>query len=144
MLDLLTRYAQDHGLVSEPGFKPKRARWALVFNAGGRLVGVQELGDTEARKNPGQLFKRCPDLSQSEIVSAGSGCRHFLLDSAEVVSLFGVQGKDGDEPAKAQAKHDYFVGLLRQASAVIPELGAIADSLSDANVLHEINSQLEA
>ncbi len=142
MLDLLLRYAKDHGLITEPGFKPKRARWAIVFNTSGRLQGVNELGDPGARKNPGRQFNCCPDLTQPEMRAGGDGCRHFLLDSAQVVSLFGIERLENDDLEKAKAKHEYFVNLLREAREAVPELPEIADSLSDVNLIDEINAEL--
>jgi hypothetical protein len=46
MLDLLTKYAHDHGLEAEPGFKPKEVRWAIVCDADANFLEVVELRDT--------------------------------------------------------------------------------------------------
>lgn len=135
MLNLLVEYARSHNLTAEPGFTSKSVRWALVHDASGRfLASVLPLGDADDKKNPGQLFRRCPDLSQPEIKRGGPGCRHFLVDSADVVALL----TDGPPDAKLQAKHAYFVRLLREASGSHPDLAplaGIAASLEDPATL---------
>jgi len=111
MLHALIEYANRRGLVIEPGFKAKNVRWAIL-SASDRttaLLGVQELGEVGARANRGRLFKRCPDLSQPEMKAGGSGCRHFLVDSAEVVALLAQERFDATAQKKLKAKHDYFV-----------------------------------
>jgi CRISPR-associated protein Csd1 len=144
MLNLLIQYARDHALVSEPGFKPKRARWAVVFDARGQLLGVQELGDAGSKNNPGRQFACCPDLSQPEMKAAGAGCRHFLLDSAEVVALHTKSDLDDRARAKLDVKHHYFVGLLRHAAKHLPELAMIAERLEDPDALTTIRAELVA
>ena len=140
MLNLLIQYAKDHGLATEPGFKPKTVRWAMVFDAAGQFLGVQELGDLEAKRNPGRAFAVCPDLSQPELKSGGAGCRHFLVDTTEVVALLSK-----DEPdAKLHAKHAYFVNLLRQASQAMPELAGMAEGLCDPALLARVREQFLA
>lgn len=142
MLDLLIKYARDHDLVIEPGFKPKLARWGLVFDVRGRFQGVHELGDAASKKNRGRRFDRCPDLSQPEMKAAGDGCRHFLLDSAQVVTLYEADSLTGKDADKIKSKHEFFVDLLRQASSSVPELDRLAATLSDERVLGRINQEL--
>jgi CRISPR-associated protein Csd1 len=137
MLELLTRYAHEHRLEAEPGFAPKVVKWSIRVTGDGRFVGVLELGDAGAKNNRGHTFPCCPELSQPEIKRGGSGTRHFLVDSAEVVAL---HHKDPD--AKLRAKHAYFVRLLDQASAVMPELAAAARCLRDEASLAEIQARL--
>lgn len=138
MLELLARYADREGLVVEPGFAPKDVRWAIVLGEDGDYLDVTELGDVGSKRNRGRTFRRCPDLSQPELKRGGAGCRHFLVDAAEVVTLLGP-----DEPdAKLLAKHRYFVGLLRQAAAAMPILGKVADALSDGATLQETRRRL--
>lgn len=141
MLHLLAQYARNHDLAAEPGFKPKQVRWAIVCNAGGDYRQVIELGDTDQKRNPGRTFPRCPDLSQPEIKRGGRGCRHFLVDNAEVVALY---GKNADDPnPKMIEKHAYFVNLLREASGAMAELKGIAEMLEDAEVLEKIRGDLQ-
>lgn len=94
MLNLLIDYAKKTPeLTVEPGFKPKTIRWAIVCDANGRFLNVQELGNSDNKFNRGEPFPVCPDLSQPEIKAGGPGCRHYLVDTIEVVALM---GKDGD------------------------------------------------
>lgn len=137
MLESLVTYARRHDLVAEPGFAPKVIRWGLAHGPDGRFLQVMPLAENP--KSPGRTFRRCPELSQPEIKHGGPGCRHFLVDSADVVTLLA----GGEPDAKLLAKHRYFVGLLRQAAEVMPVLAGIADSLDDAEVLGQIRSQLE-
>jgi CRISPR-associated protein Csd1 len=138
MLAPLVSYARSHGLVAEPGFAPKTVRWAVVCDPKGKLLEVLDLA-TEP-KSPGRVFPRCPELSQPEIKRGGAGCRHFLADSADVVALF----TPGAPDAKLLAKHAYFTKLLRQASAVLPVLAGIADTLDDPESLKAIREHLQS
>jgi CRISPR-associated protein Csd1 len=138
MLERLVEYARSHGLTAEPGFAPKTVRWAIVCDRSGRLLEVTDLADADEPK--GRTFPKCPELSQPEIKRGGSGCRHFLVDSADVVALL----VDDPEDAKGLAKHAYFTGLLRQASEVMPELAAAAAVLEDPASLEAIREQLRA
>jgi len=138
MLNLLVKYAQDNDLAAEPGFRPKDVRWAITCDDGGRFLNVNELGDTNQKRNSGRTFRMCPNLSQPEIKRGGKGCRHFLVDNAEVVALY---GDNADDP-KVLEKHAYFVDLLRQASAALPELGVIAAMLDDPHALDQIRQAL--
>jgi CRISPR-associated protein Csd1 len=137
MLGSLVRYARSHDLVAEPGFAPKVIRWGLVCDPDGRFLQVLQLA--EDPKSPGLIFRKCPELSQPEIKRGGPGCRHFLADSADVVTLL----TDGEPDAKLLAKHAYFTGLLRRAAETLPVLAGIADTLEDPDSLAEIRSQLQ-
>lgn len=108
MLHELIEFAQREGLAVEPGFRAKWAAWFLVFTPEGRFLGVQDQrGDN--RKGKGREFRMCPDLTQQEMVGVGGGCRHFLVDSLDVVTLL---TKDGQIDDKLAAKHAFFVDLL--------------------------------
>jgi CRISPR-associated protein Csd1 len=135
MLHHLISYAHDQGLETEPGFKPKDVRWALCFSSQGKFLKViQELGEVGSKRNPGQHFIKCPDLSQPELTAGSTTRSHFLIDTAEVVALF---GKNATEK-KTRAKHHYFVELLGKASSVMPELACLAATLRDDNALTAI------
>jgi CRISPR-associated protein Csd1 len=141
MLGHLVEYARSHNLVAEPGFTSKYVRWALVCDPAGRFLEVIPLGDTDQKKNPGHLFPRCPDLSLGEIRGGGPGCRHFLVDSADVVTLL----TDSPPDEKLQAKHAYFVRLLRDTAGSHPNLAplaGIAASLEEPATLAEIGQRL--
>lgn len=140
MLELLVQYARSEGLSAEPGFMARHVRWAVLVDSKGKFLQVSELGSAGAKGNRGQLFPRCPDLSQPEMKRGGAGCRHFLVDNAQVVTLLGDEGD-----AKNAAKHAYFLGLLRQAAVdAMPELAAVADCLEKAASLREVRAQLDA
>jgi CRISPR-associated protein Csd1 len=138
MLHVLKEYAIREKLTAEPGLKPKMVRWLLVFSPLGQFTGVQALGGDD-RKSRGRVFSNCPDLSQPEMIAVGGGCRHFLVDSADVVSLL---TKDGQIDDKLTAKHDFFVGLLEQASGDVPLLGPIAAALRNDTTLEAIRAAL--
>ena len=137
MLGALLEYARSHELVAEPGFAPKVVRWALVLDAAGRFLEVLDLAAEGSR---GRTFRRCPELSQPEMKRGGSGCRHFLVDSADVIAFL----TDGEPDAKLLAKHAYFTGLLRQASSVMPDLAGVAETLDDLGQLAAIQDRLRA
>lgn len=138
MLHLLSRYSHDHDLVVEPGFRPKEVRWAIAFSADGRFLEVIELGDTSQKRNRGRTFLMCPDLSQPEIKRGGKGCRHFLVDSADVVALYG----ENDQEEKLVVKHEYFVNLLAGAASIHDDFGLIASALNDNSILVQIQDRL--
>jgi len=166
VLHLLDQYAQTHNLVVEPGFAPKDVKWAVDIDKVGHYLEVQELGDTDSRKNPGRTFTTCPEFSQPEMIRAGKGCRHFLVDSADVVALH-WRGKPADpwladteafdalarrealaslpedDPVLVLAvKHTYFVNLILAAAKEIPGLQPVADLLSDPASLRAASRRL--
>lgn len=142
MLHAICEFAEQKGISAEPGFKTKRVRWLLSFNNVGKFTGVVPQttpGENDAR---GRLFQRCPDLSQPEIKAGGLGCRHFLVDSLEVVALL---TKDDEANAKLRVKHRYFTDLVRQAGKKVPELASfisLADALDDGATLVAIRGAL--
>lgn len=136
MLTHLVQYARSHNLVAEPGFAPKTVRWGLVLEPRKGFVEILDLAAEEG--GSGRTFARSPDLSQPEIKRGGPGCRHFLIDNADVVVLLA----DDPEDPKLLAKHRYFTGLLRQASAVMPRLADVAAVLDDAAALQRIRDVL--
>ncbi len=151
MLNLLINYAKNHGLTVEPGFKPKTVRWAIVCDSTGNFLNIQELGNSDDRRNRGQLFSVCPDLAQPEMKAAGSGCRHFLVDNVEVVTLMGKNGDvrsdsslDEDDRKKAKDKHDFFVSLLRQAAGEMKELHALSSLLDSEESVSVIQQAFAA
>jgi len=144
MLELLTRYASDMGLVAEPGFARKTARWAIVCDEDGRFLEVIELGDTGVKNNPGRAFPMAPELSFSELRSGSEARSHFLIETAEVVALMFRGNESPTVVRKAAAKHDYFLNLLRQASRAMPELGLLARTLDDPSTLARIADRLKA
>jgi len=147
MLELLLKYAVDHGLEPEPGFKSKDVRWAIVCDSSGRFLDVVELGEVGASRNPGKNFAKSPDLSQGELIAGGTTRSHFLVDTAEVVACYDPKAeKSGylSEAHKAAQKHQYFIKLLREAASAMPGLTSLADCLSDSYVTREIRDRLKA
>ncbi len=143
MLQLLADYAKQKGLVAEPGFAPREVRWNLVFSAGGDFQGAVEIGDLSGARNRGLAFPCCPHLSHPEIKRGGAGTRHFLVDSADVISLLGTSPDPADpEAAKLRAKHTFFVDLLRQAAPHVPGLAGPAAALADPEVCARIAADL--
>lgn len=138
MLDRLVKYARDHGLTTEPGFAPKTVRWAIVCDSSGRFLEITDLA--EEGEKAGRTFPKCPELSLPEIKRGGPGCRHFLVDSADVVALLA----DDPQDPKIVAKHAYFLDLLRQAAKVMPDLAAAAKVIDDPASLDQIREQLRA
>lgn len=139
MIEKLIDYALEHGLEAEPGFKPKEVRWAVILDEKLRFLDVIELGDAGAKRNRGQTFAKCPDLSQPEMKAGGAIKSHFLADTSEVVCLL---GKDAQE-TKNLAKHRYFIDLLGQAGEAMPILKGIADCLVDELQLERIRGRLQ-
>jgi CRISPR-associated protein Csd1 len=142
MLNLLVKYTYDHNLAPEPGFARKFVRWAVACDSDGRFLEVIKLGDTSQRRNPGLAFPKCPDLPSFVVAAGDKGERrsHFLIESAHVVALYGLEPGD----AKAESKHRYFVRLLQEASTTMPEIGAACRLLQDEESLAEIRAAFEA
>ena len=138
MLYALKEYAVREKLTAEPGLKLKMVRWLILFSPQGQFLGVQNLA-SDNRKSKGRAFPNCPDLSQPEMIAVGGGCRHFLVDSMDVISLL---TKDGEIDEKLTAKHDFFVGLLEKASGTVPALGPIAVALRNDAMLEAIRADL--
>lgn len=143
MLHQLISHAEKMGLVSKPGFISKDVQWCIDCDASGALLGIVEIGDLTARKNPGKSFPLCPNLSQGEMIAGGmpdemKRC-HFLVETADVVCLC---SKDSPDP-KVEAKHRFFITLLEEAAAVMPELAKIASLLRQPATLAELQSQFQ-
>lgn len=139
MLHAVLDYARSRDAV-EPGFKPKSVRWLINFSPDGQFLDVFDAAGGD-KKSKGRMFRVCPDLTSQEIVSAGGGCRHFLVDSVDVVALLAKEEVDD----KLTAKHDYFVSLLQQAGSELESvaiLKAIAIALGDETTLATIRSKL--
>lgn len=132
MLELLTGYASEHGMVATPGLRRKRVRWLLAFGADGQYLGVVPYGDPDA----GAALV-CPDLKPGEMFRAKT--RHFLVDRAEVVVLLSSHATDS---SKQKKDHASFVNLLRSASEAMPPLAKIANTLSDAGAVAKMRDDL--
>ncbi len=140
MLHLLKEYAVKQSIVTPPGFKSKDVRWAIVFSDKGKFLEVIELGNTSLKRNPGQTFPKCPDFSFSEMKAGGETKSHFLVETAQVVGLY---GKGTDDP-KNLVKHDYFVKLLCEAGSAVPSLAVLADQIGESHTLSALRDRFES
>ncbi len=135
MLELLVKYTTG----SEPGFSPKFVRWAINFDSKAGFTGIIELGQPEQKRKPGLEFKKCPDLTQPELVSGPSPRSHFLVETASVVAKYEVEATD----TKNLQKHEFFVHMLSEAGKTIPQLATIARFMKDENTLARIRQDME-
>lgn len=143
MLAQLVEYARRQGLVTEPGFAPKTVKWAIHLSESGEFLNVLELHDSADGKDPGRVFRACPDLRHNEIVGGSETRSHFMIDTAQVVSLLFKDAEDESRNgAKALSKHHYFLNLLLEASSAMPSLGPAHSALRDDSVLERIRSQM--
>jgi CRISPR-associated protein Csd1 len=137
MLHELLEYARRENLASEPGFKSKSVKWLLQFTPDGKWIApVIDLTEGD-KKSKGREFYRCPDLTHPEMISSRS--RHFLVDSLDKVVLLTKEAVT----EKDIAAHASFVGLLEQASSVIPELAGLATTLNDEETQTAIQCNLK-
>lgn len=144
MLTLLAKYALDHRLVVEPGFAPKTVKWAINFDSGGKYLGVVELGEADDKKNPGRQFDRCPDLPIN-VVAGGGGRSHFLVETTQVLAhLYQNPDSEGKERNKTERKRNFFLGMLQDAGADMPELAIAAGTLKDTETTDRICADLES
>lgn len=137
MLEALIKY-NDTGAPLKAGYKPKDVRWAICCDENGDFLDVIELGDVSLRNNRGQEFLKCPDFSFSEMKAQGIIKSHFLVESAEVITLH----SKNPEERKLQEKHGYFFRLLKEAGQVMPELRIVAEKMENPDVLAGVRTKL--
>ena len=135
MLHALVDYGQKVNIVGEAGFTSKTIRWLINFNDHGEYVGILSLSGPDDKRNKGREFHRVPHLK----FSGDTPMRQFLVDTAQYVLLFGEDNPD----RKLKNKHEYFINLLREASAAEPFLSKIANALSDSKVREIISNDLQ-
>jgi CRISPR-associated protein Csd1 len=147
MLGHLVDYARKHSLAAEPGFTSKTVKWAIDINTDSLHAALFALGDERTRK--GQAFARCPELTQPELIGGDTPRCNFLVETAEVVALY--VSKDEGTPAerrkadeRRRAKHAYFLGLLRRASAQVAGLEAAAGLLDETPTLSALQEQFKS
>lgn len=150
MLEQLRRYALRKGIRSKPGFATKEVHWIIDIPEDGSCAHVIELWETtpDTQRNKkskrARRFTDCPDLNQNEFVSGNKGepkKSHFLLDSCEVVVLYGEE--EGKLSKDAKEKHETFVSWLEEASSAVPELAVAVKVLRDEQMLKDIRNQLK-
>lgn len=133
MLELLARRATE----TEPGFAEKQIRWAVSFDREGRFLEVLELGEAGVKGNKGQSFPQCPEFSRQYKQAGGKS--EFLWDTASIVALH----TDDPDDEKLRARHEHYVGLLRDAAEVMPELRPVAETLGNAEALGRVRDRLQ-
>jgi CRISPR-associated protein Csd1 len=138
MLHALKAYALSRDLVAEVGFIPKQVKWSLVFSSSGDFVTVIELGETDQKRNRGQWFTMCPNLSQPAMKAHNITKSHFLVDTLDSIVPYGKEPGN----AKSVARRAYFAALLRQAESAHDGLEAIASSLTNPQVQERILERL--
>ncbi|NMC19283.1 MAG: type I-C CRISPR-associated protein Cas8c/Csd1 [Thermogutta sp.] len=136
MLHYLAEYARRENLSVVPGLKPKTVRWLLVFDTQGRFLSVVDLAGGE-KKSRGREFPACPELPGAWLL--GGGRANFLVEALSTLALF---TKEDPPDAKSVRKHDFFLGLLEQAAAAVPEFSTVAQALRSPAVLDQIRTAL--
>lgn len=139
MIHLLAEYCRQQGIPAESGFGTKRVRWAICCDAQGRYTGLLPLGDVNSKNNPGQEFRRCPDLTQGELIGGGGSRSHFLADSARVAVLLSKPPVDPD----LVAKHVFFRDLIGNASIALPVLVPVATLLNTPAELEKVRADCD-
>ncbi len=135
MIDRIIKYAYDKNLNPELGFAPKTVKWLMSFDKKGVYLGISPLGEADTKKYTGYTFKRCPDLTQPELIRIKGS--HFLIETCSVVALFGSEIQDSTE-----RKHHYFTNMLRGADEVIPGLCGVAEGLENDHTISAIQRDL--
>ena len=142
MLHLLAQYAEDRDLTAKPGYAAVDVAFVIDVSSTGHVT-VERLLTPESKK--GRRMRGCPQLSLGELKAIGSGARHFLVDSLDVVANL-TKNEQTEPTDKQQAKHDYFVSQLGDPGAVEAEplLAVAAKSLADEDQLSKIVELLRA
>lgn len=138
MLHLWKEYALKEGIVAESGFASKDVRWIIDCSNDGRFLDIIEIGDVDAKRNPGRTFTKCPDFSFSDMKAGGVTKSHFLVETADVVALYGKKANE----EKTKRKHDYFIMLLKEASSVCHDLIHFAHLLENIETLQMIREKM--
>ena len=124
MLTELYRYALDHGLAAQPGFKPKRVKAYVLLSADGKFLGVHVRG------------KDAPDVYAPDIGAVANGDRcQPLIEKMKIV--FGT----ADNP-KASKKREFYLYVLDEGGAYESAFSVIAHVLRDENATKVIISEL--
>ncbi|MGI6458010.1 MAG: type I-C CRISPR-associated protein Cas8c/Csd1 [bacterium] len=139
MLNKLLEYAQTN-LESEPGFTTKYIRWGIILNENGELLDIFDLADPDDKRKRGRAFKKCPDLSQPELVGGKEARCHYLVESVSIATLYSVQEEELDR--KYQEKHAFFLDLLKSSSSCCTELEIIFNGLSTPATLKSLQKRL--
>lgn len=134
MLQALMEYGRS--LDSEPGFKTREVRWCVELTESGKFLNVVPLGDGKH----GDMQARCPDMHN---MNAG-GKAHFLVESAQTIARLYKAGETRENIAKTKPRHEFFVKMIRDASAKVITLASIADLLKDKEQLRAIRKSMRS
>ncbi len=147
MLESLVNYADQLGLVVEPGFAEKFVRWMVNIDSAGKVKSVTP-ADTIKQRARG--FPCCPDLQHPELLSLPRIFRelgfdthqaaHFLIDTCETVALYPERAVS---ESKSLEKHRTFVNFHVLASRTVPLLGPVATAISNPKQLAKLRSMLK-
>lgn len=132
MLELLKTYAEKTGLVSEPGFKAKAARFAIEFDANGNFLSVAPLAEMP--------FPRCPELTHGELMFLKGAAQPLLSEVSNIALLTAKEDEEPDD--KLLAKHAFFLARLQEAAAMDASFAPAAKGLSDPEILAKIRIAL--
>lgn len=124
---------------SEPGFARKKVTWVISCASDGRFTGVVKL------EGNGQMFDRCPNFSQPELVRGGRGetRAHFLIETLQTMALFWGDDREPQREERFRAKHDYFCELLEKAAGRASYFHAAAAMLRNDGAIQEICQELK-
>ncbi|MGI6308481.1 MAG: type I-C CRISPR-associated protein Cas8c/Csd1 [Dethiobacteria bacterium] len=128
MLHQLANYAAKYNVAALPGFKTKTAKWIIVLTKEGKFIDLVE---------DNREFSLAPDLAQGELIAGGIARSHFLIDTAGVALTY-------ESTEREKKKHDFFIHLLQEAGNIEPNIGVIAKTLQDRNVLEEIQARFQS
>lgn len=129
MLESLVRYAQRHGIGSDPAFAERWAKWAISLDASGKYRGVIPLGDPTEKGWKGRSFKVAPHTPPAELQSGGKS--HFLIEGAMTVLLMPDREGESVQP-KYRNKHRCFADLIADAvTNGVSSLAPVATFLKD-------------
>jgi CRISPR-associated protein Csd1 len=133
MLMELAEYGRKLG--GEPGFRVRDVKWCIDLAADGTLLGVIPLGDGKR----GQQLAACPDMHGMN----SGGKAHFLVESAQYVALLLKPGSDEKTAQSSATRHAFYLQMLSDAAAQVPDLTAVVAALSYAEARERIRLSLE-
>jgi CRISPR-associated protein Csd1 len=134
MLNQLVEYARKNLADSEPGFTTRNVRWLVDISGDGLLINVLPVGDDKGEQTP-----KCPDMHN---MNAG-GRAHFLIESLQTVSLHFKKNETEANIEKGRKRHDYYVEMLKMASADAVVLKPLSNFLQNHEQLDKLRKRFE-
>lgn len=116
MLYELYRYAIDHRLTAQPGFKPKKVKAYVSLSAQGAFLSVLP------------REKDAPAVYAPDIGSAANGTRYcnFLIEKAKIPLLI-LEDEKADK--NVPTKHQFFLSMLEEGGEYEPKFRVLAQVL---------------